>query len=137
MTYLYFLAGLLASGALVLALFIILVSLLRNNWNHANKHAISYLAPLVLVLGIVYFSLTEFIPRALDLVAVASRQYGVTEIDLEEVKRGRSSLIADGTSYYFVPGTFGKKEDGRYQLMYTPGTRFVIHISPLGDSLDK
>lgn len=137
MTYVYFLAGLLASGALVLAFFFLLAVLLRNNWNHANKHPLSYLSPLLLVVGIVYFSVTQFVPRTLDLVSVVSRQYGVVEIDLEEVKKGRSSLIAEGTTYYFVPGSFKEEEAGRFQLLFTPGTRFVIHYYHLGDTLDK
>ena len=37
MTYLYFLSGLLASFLLVLSLFVILIMMLRKNWNRANR----------------------------------------------------------------------------------------------------
>ncbi|NLG30804.1 MAG: hypothetical protein GX551_06490, partial [Clostridiaceae bacterium] len=46
MTYLYFLSGLLASFLLVLSLFVILIMMLRKNWNHANRWRLSFLAPI-------------------------------------------------------------------------------------------
>ncbi len=137
MTHLYFLLGLAASGAMVLALLIILIKMLRNNWNHANKLRASYIAPLVLILAILYFSFTQLVPRSFDLLLMAARQYDVLEIDMQSVQLGRSSLIVDNKSYHFVPGSFDNQAQGRYQIMFTPGTRFVIHVTPLGDSLDK
>lgn len=137
MTHLYFLLGLVASGAIVLALLVILVKMLRNNWNHANRLRVSYVAPLLLILAILYFSFTQLVPRSFDLLQLAARQYGVIEIDMDSVQLGRSSLIADDRSYYFLPGTFQDQDQGRFQIMFTPGTRFVIHVTYLGDSLDK
>ena len=137
MTHAYFLAGLVASAAMILALLALLVMALRSNWNHANKLRISYIAPIFLAVAIVYFSATQLIPRSFDLLQLLSRQYGVAEIDMEAVQLGRSSLILEGDSYYFLPGTFEAASQGRYQIMYTPGTHFVIHVTTLGDTLDK
>ena len=106
MTYLYFLSGLLASAALVFALLVLLVLALRNNWNHANRMRLSFIAPILLAVAIVYFCVTEFVPRAFDLVALAGKHYDVADLDLKEPQRGRSSLISEGQFYYFMPGTF-------------------------------
>ena len=137
MTHVYFMAGLAASLAMVLALLALLVIALRSNWNHANKLKISFIMPLFLVLAIIYFSATQLIPRSFDLLQLAGRQYGVAEIDMQAVHLGRSSLIADGRAYYFMPGTFEADSQGRYQILFTPGMRFVIHVTTLGDALDK
>ncbi len=137
MMHLYFLAGLFASAAMVLALLTLLVISLRSNWNHANRFRLSYLAPVVLAAAIVYFCVTEFVPRAFDLVHMAGRHYDVADIDLQKSSLGRSSLIADGLSYYFMPGTFDKNSRGRFQVMFTPGTRFIVHATYLEDSAEK
>lgn len=137
MMYVYFVAGLLASAALVLALLTILVISLRNNWNHANRFRISYLAPVLLAATIVYFCVTQLVPRAFDLVHMAGGHYDLADIDLQESALGRSSLIVDGLSYYFLPGTFDQNSSGRFQVMYTPGTRFIVHVTYLEDSAGK
>lgn len=136
MTYLYFLTGLLASAALVFALLVLLVLALRNNWNHANRMRLSFIAPILLAVAIVYFCVTEFVPRAFDLVALAGKHYDVADLDLKETQLGRSSLISEGQSYYFMPGTFEKNSRGRFQIIFTPGTRFVIRATYLEDSPD-
>lgn len=136
MTHAYFLAGLFASASMVLALLAILVIQLRANWNHANRLRVSYLAPILLVAAIIYFSMTQLIPRSFDFLQLVGRRYGVAEMDMQKVKLGRSSLIMDGKTYYFVPGSFEKDSRGRYQIMFTPGTRFVIHVTNLGETLD-
>ena len=136
MTYAYFLSGLLASFLLVLSLFVILIMMLRKNWNHANRWRLSFLAPIIMVVLIVYFSMTELIPRTFDLLQVATRRYEVMEIDMRDVKLGRSSLIADERSYHFMPGSFHESAKGRYQISFTRHTRFVIHITSLGESLE-
>ncbi len=137
MMHLYFLAGLLASAALVLALLTLLVIALRNNWNHANRLRLSYLAPVLLAAAIVYFCVSQLVPRAFDLVHIASRHYDLADIDLQKSALGRSSLIVDGLPYYFMPGTFDRNVRGRFQVMYTPGTRFIVHVTYLEDSGNK
>ncbi len=136
MTYAYFLLGLLASFALVIAFFAILIMLLRNNWNHANRWKLSYIAPTIMVVLIIYFSMTELIPRSFDLLQLVTRRYEVMEIDMRDVKLGRSSLIVGERSYYFVPGSFDGGAKGRYQISFTRHARFVIHMSSLGESLE-
>ncbi|HPX92990.1 MAG TPA: hypothetical protein PK646_01765 [Bacillota bacterium] len=137
MMILYFLAGLLASAAMILALLIILVVSLRTNWNHANRFRISFMVPVLLAAAIAYFCVTEFVPRVFDLVHLAGRHYDLADIDLQHSALGRSSLISDGVSYYFLPGTFDKNARGRFQVMFTPGTRFIIHVTYLEDSAEK
>ncbi|NLA71479.1 MAG: hypothetical protein GX850_03485 [Clostridiaceae bacterium] len=133
----YFIAGLIASAALIFALFKLLLYLLRNNWNHSNKSRLSYLAPVVIVIIITFLSLTEFVPRAFDLVRLVDQRYSVMEIDLQTLQKGRSSLIINDQSYFFAPGTFKPDSEGRYQIMFTPMTRFIIHVTNLGDTLGK
>lgn len=130
----YFLAGLAASALLVLALLTLLAAALRNNWNHANRLRLSYLMPVLLAVAIVYFSVSQLIPRAFDLIHVAAGHYEYAELDLQAISMGRSSLISQGVTYYFKPGTFGQDARGRFQVMYTPGTRFIIQVTYLEDS---
>lgn len=134
MAHLYFIAGLIASAAMVLALLTVLVISLRINWNHANRQRLSYLAPILLTLAIVYICVTELVPRAFDLVHLAGRRYDVIAIDLKDVSLGRGSLKIDGQSYYFMPGTFDKQSRGRFQIMFTPGTHFIVHATYLEES---
>ena len=137
MMYVYFLAGLFVSAAMVFALLTLLAISLRNNWNHANRFRVSFLAPVLLAAAIVYFCVTEFVPRVFDLVHMAGHHYDVADIDLQKSSPGRSFLIADGLPYYFMPGTFDKNSRGRFQVMFTPGTRFIVHATYLEDSAEK
>lgn len=137
MTSAYFIAGLIASAALIFALFQLLLFLLRNNWNHANRSRISFLAPILIIIVITFLSITELVPRAFDLVHLIGQRYSVMEIDLRTAQKGRSSLIIEKKPYYFAPGTFETESEGRYQIMFTPQTRFIIQVTHLGESLGR
>ncbi len=133
----YFILGLLASFALVSALIALLIMFLRKNWNHANKTRLSYLVPLVLIAAITFISMSQFIPRLLDLVQLASRQYSVREVDIPgDAIPGNRTMTADGLTFYFPPGVFDAGEKGRYQITYTPRTFFIINVVRFGDVPD-
>ena len=70
----YFIVGGVASFLAVVALTVILFYLLRKNWNYANTTPVSFIAPILVVLVMIYIAMTEFVPRALDVVSVASHQ---------------------------------------------------------------
>ncbi len=130
----YFALGLLLSLALTGALVALLVMFLRKNWNHANKTRLSYLAPIVLIVAIVYLSMTQLVPRVFDLVQLVNRQYNVREIEIpDEVIPGTHTLKIDGQIFFFPPGTFESSDKGRYQITYTPRTLYIINVVRFGD----
>lgn len=137
MMIIYFALGLLASFALVSALFALLTVFLRKIWNHSCKSRLSYLAPIVLVVMISYLSAVLLVPMVFDSVQLVNRQYSVREIEIPaEVVPRNHSLTLDGQIYYFPPGVFKSGAQGRYQITYTPRTFYIINVVRFGDVPD-
>lgn len=131
----YFIVGGVASFLAVVALTVILFYLLRKNWNYANTTRVSFIAPILVVIVMIYIAITEFVPRALDVVSVASHQFEMTEIDYHPSDVDRNRLTIDGRTYYFSQGTFEKSGQGRYQITYTPRMGYIVSASRLGDRI--
>lgn len=129
----YFLIGGIASLLAVVALAVILFYLLRRNWNYANTTRFSYLAPILVVVVMIYIAATEFVPRALDVVSTVSRQFEMTEINYDPSAVERNMLTVNGRIFYFSPGTFEKGGQGRYQITYTPRMSYIVSASRLDD----
>ncbi|HHW93225.1 MAG TPA: hypothetical protein GX734_01850 [Clostridiaceae bacterium] len=133
----YFILGLLASLALVCALFVLLFIFLRIIWNHACRSRLTFLAPLLLVTVISYLSITILVPMVFDCVQLINRQYSVREIEIpDEVTPRNHTLTLDGQKFYFPPGVFKSNEHGRYQITYTPRTHYIINVMRFGDVPD-
>ncbi len=129
----YFIIGGVASFLAVVALTVILFYMLRKNWNYANTTRVSFIAPILVVIVMIYIATTEFVPRVLDVVSVASRQFEMTEIDYQSSDVYQNKLTIDGRTYYYSPGTFEKGGQGRYQITYTPRMGYIVSASRLGD----
>ncbi len=133
----YFIIGVLASIALVSALFALLIVFLRKNWNHACRSRLSYLAPILLVVVISYLSAVLLVPMVFDCVQLVNHQYSVREIEIpDEVIPRNHTLTLDGQIYYFPPGVFKSDAQGRYQITYTPRTFYIINVVRFGDVPD-
>lgn len=128
----YFIIGGIASFLAVAALTVILFHLLRKNWNHANTTRLSFVAPILVVVVMIYIATTEFVPRVLDVVSSLNRQFEMTEIDYHASAVERNKLTIDGRTFYFSPGTF-ETGQGRYQITYTPRMGYIVSASRLGD----
>lgn len=133
----YFILGCVAATVMVVAMAALLFMLLRSNWNHTNRSRVSFLAPVVLSIAIIWVALTQFVPRVFDIVHLVNRQYTVIEIDIPPESIGRRSIIIDDETYHYPPKAFGHDErGGRYQITYTPRTRFIVRMTRLGETED-
>jgi len=130
---LFFLISLIVSLLLTLIVLGLLGRSLSVNWEMRNRKPIGYLMPVLLMLILIYLSLTQSVPRLLDTVAVLSRTCPIEEILVEDDDSrqislpGGQKLAYSRLQYEFLPGR-------SYLVTYTPKSFYVIEVTEIAES---
>ena len=124
----FFLISLIISLTLAIFLFVILTRCLVVNWERKNKHALSYLRPVLLTLVFLYVCLTVTLPCLLDSVAVLSKNLQTEEITLHSDQMAVMGLKVGGQVYHYQPLQFKLEENHTYRLSFTPRSRFIVEV---------
>jgi hypothetical protein len=130
---LYFSLSLLLSLILSGSLLVGLIKSLQLNWSRKNRRPVSFLAPVLLTLVFLAFTLHLTVPRLLDMVTMVSKTYAVETVHVDARDIGWSTLSDDGRVFYYNQWRYHPAAGKTYQIQYTPRSLFIVYFTEVPD----
>lgn len=130
---LFFMISLAVSLLLTLIVLGLLGRSLSVNWDMRNRKPIGYLMPVLLMLILIYLSLTQTVPRLLDTVAILSRTCPAEEIRVE-YESGRLVGLPDGQRLVYSRLQYTFTTGRSYMITYTPKSYYIIEVTEIAES---
>ncbi|MDO5015841.1 MAG: hypothetical protein Q4E09_02370 [Eubacteriales bacterium] len=134
--YLMFYLGLGLSLLTCCLVFVLLISRMRINRAHENRHKFSFFMPSILTLLLLLLCIFELRPRILDAVAIQENSLYTYNLDSAEALLDRNKLIVGEQVFMISPGTADFDGISLYRLRYAPHTRTVLEIEQLAPAED-
>jgi hypothetical protein len=131
----FFILSLVLSVILCGALLAGLLHSLQINRERKNHRPISYLSPVLLT--VVFISLVVFlgVPRFLDLVSMIQGSYVISEIRVEKVNLGWSTLSDGQKCYIYDRWQFKLEASHTYRITCTPQSHFIVDVTEIAESI--
>lgn len=131
---LFFIINLAVSISLTLIILVFLGRSLSVNWDMRNRRPLSYLLPVFLTGVLIYFSLTQSVPRLLDTVAMISDTCPTDEISLAQDNHDSRIALPDGQVLHYSRLQFTFAAGKTYQITYTPNSHYIIEVTEIVES---
>lgn len=131
---LFFMINLAVSIGLTLLILVFLSRSLSVNWDMRNRRPLGYLMPVFLTAVLIFFCLTQSVPRLLDTVAVISDICPTDEINLAQDKQDSRIALPDGQVLHYSRLQFTFAAGKTYQITYTPNSHFIIEVTEIVES---
>ena len=129
-----YIVSLIISLIVSVVLFSLFFHSLRLNWKQKNRRPISYLAPVILVAALIVFSVTQMIPRLLDLIPLVGSTLAIEEIVLQDEDINWISFEYQQNRYWYNRWTFDLETDTAYRISYTPFSHYVLTIDEMAET---
>ena len=130
---LFFMISLAVSLLLTLIVLGLLGRSLSVNWEMRNRKPIGYLMPVLLMLILIYLSLTQSVPRLLDTVAILARTCPAEEIKVDD-ENGRMLALPDGQRLIYSRLQYTFAASRSYLITYTPKSHYIIEVTEIAES---
>jgi len=119
----------------------ILVALLGKslivNWERKNRRPLSYLTPVLLTLVLLYISMTQAVPRVLDVVTIFANTCTVEEVVARQEGIHWQSLDVGGRKFYYNQWQYQFNHGRTYRISYTPRSHYIIEVTEIVEPITK
>lgn len=129
--YLFFVFTLLLSFLIGLLLFLILLKRLEVNWQRRNKHAASYILPVLFTILFVLHVGFDLQGRVLDFIDILQQNPRVMTASADEMTLNGNRLKIDGESYIVSPDSVEIAPETYYRINYTERSHVVLSFEEL------
>ncbi len=129
-----FIVSLVISLIVSVLLLLMFFHCLRINWKQKNRRPISYLAPSVLVVILILFTVTQMIPRLLDVVQIVGSSVMIEEIELQEEDINWMTFDYQQQRYWYNRWSFDLEANTVYRVRFTPYSHYVLTVDEIAET---
>lgn len=129
--YLFFIFTLLLSFLVGLLLFLILLKRLEVNWQRRNKHAASYLLPILFTILFVLHVGFDLQGRVLDFIDVLQQTPRVMTASADDMTLERNRLTIDDETFIVSPDSIEIRPETYYRINYTERSHVILSFEEL------
>lgn len=122
-------SALILSGVLCVLLFWGLIYTLRINRARRNRFSWSYLAPVILVVLLVFVICLEFRPRLLDLIATSPEALQSYTVNVENAEIKGPYLMTRGRRFLLGPDQRNLDLSKDWRISVSPYAGVVINVT--------
>lgn len=116
-------------------LLVLLLKSLNKNWRRKNRLPAGYLTPVILTIAFTWFSVTQTIPRLIDLPLIISGRTISEEMVFSEDDIGWMSIENNEQRFIYYRWQFSPQADITYRVRYTPYSLSIIGMQEISETI--